>query len=225
MFRIASNTFCATVLATLCGVGFSTAANAQQAATKVQIFSDGISCKGCAQKVAAELYTLPGVTNVETDFVTHTAVVTFTPSPKTTPATLWQAAEGHGKTSKLVTPQAAYTLQSPDQLKLAKPLAPGRYWIVTKGLTTNEAAQTISKQLQGIRGVKIVQADIAGRTLFVESGPEPVSPWHLISAVEKAGDLVLSVTGPHGVLNIEYREDALERATSISAVQNSGAVR
>lgn len=225
MFRIASAKICAAVLATLGGVGYSPTANAEQAATKVQIYSDGISCKGCAQKVAAELYTLPGVSNVETDLATHTAVVTFTPSSKTTLANLWQAAEGHGKTSKLVTPQATYTLQRPDQLKLAEPLAPGRYWIVAKGLTTNEAAQKIAKQLQSVRGVKTVQADIASRTLFVESSSESLLPWDLVSAVEQAGDLLLSITGPHGVLNIEYRQDAQARATSVSSVQKSGAVR
>jgi len=225
MFHTASTTIFAAFLVMLSCVGHSTAANAQQDARKVQIFSDGISCKGCGQKVAAELYKLPGVSNVEIDVPTHSAVVTFIPSPKTTLADLWQAAEGHGKTSKLVTLHATYTLQRPDQLKLAEPLTPGRYWIVAKGLRTNEAAHKIAKQLQSVRGVKTIQADIASQTLFVDSSPESLSPWPLVSAVEQAGDLVLSITGPHGVLNIEYRQDVQSSGTSVSAVQNSGAVR
>ena len=42
MFHTVSIRICGAVLATLGGIGFSTTANAEQAATRVQIFSDGI---------------------------------------------------------------------------------------------------------------------------------------------------------------------------------------
>lgn len=200
---------------------------AQAAAVKIQIVADGMCCKGCAQKVAAQLYAVPGVSNVEVDLPNHTAIVTVTPSPKFTLERLWLAAEkGDGKPSKLVTSQATYTLQRPEQLELSEPLAPGRYWVVVKGLTSNDGAQKIAKQLYAIRGVKTVQADIANRTLFVESAnPEPLSPWSLATAVERAGDKPVSITGPHGVLSIERPSQQQARAAITSSQQYQGAVR
>ena len=119
----------------------ATHAAAQGATERIQIVAPAMCCKGCAQKVAAQLYTAPGVSNVEADVPSHTVTVTFKPSPKLTLGGLWLAAEkADGKPSKLVTPQATYTLQRPEQLQLTEPLAPGRYWVVVQQLATNDGA-------------------------------------------------------------------------------------
>jgi len=185
-------------------------------------------CKGCAQKVASQLYAAPGVSNVEIDLPNHTVIVTARPSPKLTLGHLWQAAEqGDGKPSKLITSQATYTLQRPEQLQLTEPLAPGRYWVVVRNLESNDGAQKIAKQLYAVRGIKTVRADIQKRVLFIESANQDVvSPWNLASAVAQAGDSAESITGPHGVLTIE----PAPKANQSSAVrptypQTQGGVR
>jgi copper chaperone CopZ len=185
-------------------------------ALRIQVVADEMCCQGCVQKVAAQLYALPGVTSVEANVASRTVVITAKPSPKLTLGGLWHAVElGKGAPSKLVTTQATYTLERPDQLQLTEPLSPGRYWIVVRALSSKDAAQQITRQFYAVRGVKTVQVDIAKRTFFVESANSaPLSPWTLASAVEQAGDNAISVTGPHGVLTIERPSDQQARAAT-----------
>ena len=178
-----------------------------------------------AQKVAAQLYTAPGVSNVEADVPSHTVTVTCKPSPKLTLGGLWQAAEkADGKPSKLMTSQATYTLQRPEQLQLKEPLVPGRYWVVVQKLATNDGAQVITKRLYAVRGVKIVSFDAASRTFFVESDANAaLSPWTLMAAVEQSGLATESITGPQGVFTIERL--VAKSASVYSTQQFQGAVR
>jgi copper chaperone CopZ len=202
----------------------ATSLAAQAAAEKVQIVASGMCCKGCAQKVAAQLYAAPGVSNVEADLPSRTVTVTFKPSPKLTLSGLWQATEkADGKPTKLVTPRATYTLQRPEQLQLAQPLAPGRYWVVLNNPSSSVSIQEISKRLYSVRGVKTVSFDAPNRTFFVESATaEPLSPWNLVAAVEQAGQNAASITGPHGVFTIEH---PAETAVRTNQSQQQGAVR
>ena len=104
----------------------TTFAAAQGVTEKIQIVAPAMCCKGCAQ-VAAQTVHSTGRFHVEARPRRATLVtVTFKPSPKLTLGGLWLAAEkADGKPSKLVTPQATFTLQRPEQLKLTEPLAPG----------------------------------------------------------------------------------------------------
>jgi copper chaperone CopZ len=203
----------------------ATYAAAPPSTEKIQIVANGMCCNGCAQKVAAQLYTAPGVSNVEADVPSHTVTVTFKPSARLTLGGLWQAAEkADGKPSKLVTSQATYTLQRPDQLQLKDPLVPGRYWVVVQQLATNDGAQVISKRLYAVRGVKNVSLDAANRTFFVESDANAaLSPWSLLAAVEQSGLATESITGPQGVFTIERSAEKAARAYPAQQIQ--GAVR
>lgn len=208
-----------TLVATSAGYGAP-----QYEAARIQIVADGMCCQGCAQKIAAQLYTAPGVSNVEADVASHTVVVTIKPSPRLTLGTLWHATEkGDGKPSKLISPQAIYTLQRPEQLQLREPLAPGRYWVVVNKLTSQEGAANAAKHLQAIRGVKTVSCDAASRTFFIETATaDPLSPWNLVSAIEQSGHSTESVTGPQGLFTVER---PVPRAAQTFSSQQQGAVR
>lgn len=226
MFRIHSFEKRSALLTLLLSAGLASAAAAQQQApVKIQIIADGMCCQGCAQKIAAQLYAAPGVSNVEADVASHTVVVTFKPSPKLTLAGLWHATEkADGKPSKLVTSQATYLLQRPEQLKLSQPLAPGRYWVVVGNLTSTNEVQNISRQLSAVRGVKSVDFDAANRTFFVQTAnTDFLSPWSLLVAVDQSGHNTSSVTGPHGLFMVER---AVERAAQANQFQQQqGGVR
>lgn len=197
----------------------------QPGTEKIQIVANGMCCNGCAQKVAAQLYTAPGVSNVEADVPSHTVTITCKPSQRLTLGGLWQATEkADGKPSKLVTSQATYTLQRPEQLQLKEPLVPGRYWVVVQKLTNNDGAEVITKRLYAVRGVKNVSLDTASRTFFVESDAnEALSPWSLMAAVEQSGHATESITGPQGIFTIE--RPVAKSASVYSTQQFQGAVR
>lgn len=191
---------------------------AQQPVAQVQIVADGMCCNGCAQKVGAQLYTAPGVSNVQADVPNRLVTITFRPSPKLTLGGIWAATErADGKPSKLMTTQATYTLQRPEQLQLSEPLHPGRYWIVVEKLTSDEEIEKAIKQLRVIRGVKSANCDRASRTFFVETAPnEVLSPWVALGAMEQSGHTTQSVMGPYGLFSIERVK---ERAVPVTAAQ------
>lgn len=172
---------------------------------RFQITADDMCCNGCAQKVAAQLYTLPGVNSVEADVPSRKVVVTAKPSPKLTLARLWEAAEkGKGGPSRIATSQVSYTLTRPDKLQPQQRLPAGKYSLVVRGIDKPEVVQRIANQLYTIRGVKSVSIDSAARALVVESaaGTE-LSPWLLAGAVEQAQDQPIGIGGPFGWLKIE----------------------
>lgn len=203
----------------------ATFAAVQTAMEKIQIVAPAMCCQGCAQKVAAQLYAAPGVFNVEADLATHTVTITYKPTPKLTLGGLWLAVENaDGKPSKLVTSKATFTLQRPEQLNLSEPLAPGRYWLVVQQGESGIGAQSISKHLQMLRGVKNVTLDAASRTYFVESDVNvPLSLWGLNAAVERSGHSTVSITGPQGLFKIERA--AVEAARATTTQQLQGTVR
>jgi len=192
---------------------------------QVQIVADGMCCNGCAQKVGAQLYTAPGVSNVQADVPNRLVTITFRPSQKLTLGGLWAATErADGKPSKLVTLQATYTLQHPEQLKLSEPLQPGRYWIVVEKLTTDQETEKAIKQLTAIRGVKTANCDRASRTFFVETAPnEVLSPWSALAAMEQSGHTAESVMGPFGLFSVERVKARAVPATA--AQQQQGSIR
>ena len=101
------------LLLTICLVGLigkSAQAATPQGAYQVQIFAEDMCCKGCAQKVAGQLYAAPGVTAVDANLKTKTVVVTVSQQKGATLEQLWQAvAAGEGGPTKLTTADATFT--------------------------------------------------------------------------------------------------------------------
>ena len=183
-------------------------AAAQQGVLEVQIVADKMCCKGCAQKVAAQLYALPGVTSVDADVPNRLVTVTAKPSPKLTPDRLWRAAEqGKGGPSKLVTPRAAYVLTRAENLKPEQRYSAGHYSLEVRSLQDNEAVQTIANQLYAVRGVEHVSIDANRRLLIQSKKDASLSPWALAGAAEQARGDLIAIGGPHGVLTIERLAD------------------
>lgn len=228
MFRIQSFKIYSALFVAM--VGLNTCANveAQQTVFKVQIVADDMCCKGCAQKVAAQLYAAPGVTSVQADVPNRLVIVTAKPSPKLTVERLWQAVEqGKGGPSKLVTPQATYVLLRSESLPTEQRLPLGRYSVEVQAMQDKESAQKIANQLYGIHGVQNISVDVEQRKLFLQAANGAIlSPWALATAAERAQGEPIAVAGPYGVLMIE-RSEAADPATAAKPTysQNQGEVR
>jgi copper chaperone CopZ len=191
------------------------AAAAPAAVWRIQIVADDMCCRGCAQKVAAQLYAAPGVTSVEADVPKRTVVVTAKPSAKLTLHRLWQAVEqGKGGPSKLVGPQGIYSLKPLESLKPEDRLPSGQYALVVRELKDKQSAQAIANALYAIRGVSNVSVDVEKRTLLVQTSDIPaLSPWALAAAAEQAKAEPVTISGPHGLFTIEELATA-NRATA-----------
>ncbi len=178
-----------------------------QAAPNVtyQIVADGMCCQGCAKKVAAQLYTAPGVTNVKADVPNRLVTITAKPSPKLTLEKLWKAVEqAKGKPSRLTTPHAIYTLARLDQLKAADQPAAGVYTLFIADLHDMQRAENVAGHLRAIRGMESLSVDLAQGALQVTpTAKVELSPFALVAAAEQAEELAVAVTGPFGRISIE----------------------
>lgn len=170
-----------------------------------EITADDMCCGGCAKKVAAQLYTAPGVVDVKANVAARTVTVFAKPSDKLTVERLWNAVEkGKGGPSKLTAATGTYTLTKPNQLPAAERAASGSYVIVVAKLKANGAAELVGRELRGVRGVKTIVVNLDSDQLVVE--PQQgvhLSPLALAAAVERTKQQPLSVTGPQGRLTIE----------------------
>jgi copper chaperone CopZ len=162
-------------------------------------------CQGCVQKVAAQLYALPGVTSVQGDVAKRLVAVTAKPSQKLTLERIWLAVEkAKCSPSKLVSSTTTYTLTRAEKLDPTARLATGQYLLEVAVLKDNHAASAIADQLNRIQGVERVGVDLEARTLAIDSsGGAIISPWVLIGATERAQQLPVTVRGPFGSLSIE----------------------
>lgn len=197
-----------TLIAALAIVAAPRMAAAQQGVLKVQIVADEMCCKGCVQKVAAQLYALPGVTSVEADVPSRIVTITAKPSQKLTPDRIWRAVEeGKGGPSKLVMPHAAYVLTRAENLEPEQRYSAGHYSVEVRSLQDKEDAQRIANRLYAIRGVENVSFD-ANRRLLIQAKKDVIlSPWALAGAAEQAGGNPVAIGGPHGVLTVERSAD------------------
>lgn len=226
-FRLFQFSTMIAVVVLLCPSSLTNAA-APQNVLKVQVVADDMCCKGCAQKVAAQLYATPGVTSVEADIPNRLVSITAKPSPKFTLELIWQAVEkGKGGPSKLVTADTTYVLTRSENLNPEQRLAAGRYSLEVRNMEDKEVAKKIANQLYTVRGVESISVDMAQRMLFVQAANgATVSPWALASAVERAQGEPLAVAGPYGVLTVERSLVAKPVAAARSASsQAQGEVR
>jgi copper chaperone CopZ len=207
-------------------VGHASAA-AQQGVLKVQILCNDMCCDGCAQTIAAQLYAAPGVTKVEADVPGRLVTVTAKASPKLTLERLWSAAEqGKGGPSKLVGPAATYSFVKPESLKPEQRWPAGKYFVVLRTLEDKERAQAIADQIHTIRGVERIQIDMAQRALFIDTAPDAtLSPWAVLTAVERAQAEPHVVGGSYGVFIVERPANAARAAAQPASTQSQGAVR
>lgn len=209
--RIRLAAIVATFAATLWALGGQLAAK-EAAHIEVRIVADDMCCQGCAQKVAAQLYAAPGVTDVRTDVPKRLVKVTAKPSPKLTLERVWRAVEkGKGAPSKLITAQSTYTLTRLEQEPPSERLPAGRY--VIKVAKPQHAAdlQPLIASLRSMSGVQHVEVDVSQQTITIQSSSiTPLSEWALVRVVKQAGSVPVRISGPFGSLAIEY---ALERGT------------
>jgi copper chaperone CopZ len=173
---------------------------------EVQIVADDMCCKGCAQKVAAQLYAAPGVTAVAADVPTRIVKITAKASPKLTLERLWRAVEkGKGAPTKLITAQATYTLTKAELLPPSERLAPGHYVIKVADWRDTADMQRIITHLRAMPGIQRVDMQMSQQTLIIQSPTnQPLSEWALVRVVKQDSFLPVSVSGEFGCLTIEY---------------------
>lgn len=183
-------------------LSFSLAAtvHATSGAYQVEIHAAEMCCKGCVQKVSAQLYAAPGVTSVEANLETRMVKVSVSQQKGATIDQLWHAVEvGKGGPDQLRTGSAVFTLTAPNK---AKPVPASTSYIVVENLNQEGRPQQIAGKLYAIEGVKKVNADPQQNVLIVSGGE--LSPWALIGAVTSVQARPLSVRGAYGEMRIEW---------------------
>lgn len=213
------------LLAALATTWGATAASAVAAETATyEITADEMCCQGCAKKIAAQLYTAPGVMNVSADVESRLVTVTAKPSPKLTADRLWNAVEkGKGQPSRLVAGDAIISLVRPEKLDEASRAADGRYVIEVTPADDVEAIAKLSGAVQSMKGVQSVTLLQDRSQLIVEPAKNAqLSPWPILSAARQLGLTSSSVTGPFGRLTLEAKASA---AQVTSRPQQIGGIR
>ncbi len=217
-------------LLTLCLVGLtgkSTQVAAQQGAYQVQILAEEMCCKGCAQKVAGQLYAAPGVTAVDADLESKTVVITVSSQKKrATLEQLWQAvAAGEGGPSKLTTTDATFTFVPSKTLAGNSSPPKGTTYVVVDNLHCKDCAQKIATQLYTIPGVSEVSADMKQNTMVIKSNDQDLSLWTLIGAVTNANERPMAILGASGRMDIAWSAPKAASAHQASSQSNNGGIQ
>ena len=206
----------AITIAAASSTGFAQTAALPPGDSEVQVIAEKMCCKGCAQKVSGQLYTLKGVKSVGVDLSTHTVNVTL-PSPSaTTLGRIWHAVEqGEGGPASLSTSTAAYQIvrpQNEQELRAVQQMGATQH-IVIDNLHCKGCAQKIAAQLYSLKGVTKVSVDMERETLIVETNPKaPVSPWIVIDAVSAAKERPVAIRGNYGTLAITWATEAAPKS-------------
>lgn len=204
------------ILAALPSLSYSQSPAPRSGESEVQITAEKMCCKGCAQKVSGQLYTLKGVKSVGVDLSTHTVKMTLPNPSAATLGRIWHAVEqGDGGPTSLSTSTAAYQLVRPQdeqELRAAQQMGSSMH-IVIDNLHCKGCAQKIAAQLYALKGVTKVSVDMQRETLIVETNPEtPVSPWLVIDAVSAAKERAVAVRGNYGALAITWATEAAPKS-------------
>jgi len=202
------------------------AATPQAGNQQVQIIADAMCCKGCAQKVAGQLYAAPGVTAVDANIENKTVVVTVSQQKGATLEQLWQAvAAGEGGPTSLTTADATFSVTQAEALA-ANSLPPqGTTYVVIDNLHCKGCAQKIAAQLYTIRGVSKVSADMKQNTMVINSNGQNLSPWALIGAVMGAKERPLAIVGASGRMDIAWSAPKTTSAHQANSQSNNGGVQ
>lgn len=188
-----------------------------------EITADEMCCKGCAKKIASQLYTAPGVLNVTANVEARLVTVTAKPSEKLTIGRLWYAVEkGKGKPSRLVAPNATVALVGNEQLEPELRASEGQYVVRIPQGSGPAIASKLSSVVQAMKGVRSVAIHQDQSQIVIEMSEEaPLSPWPILSTAGELGLTPVSVTGPFGQLTAE----STSGAKVSNRIQHSGGVR
>ncbi|MCO6042717.1 cation transporter [Aeoliella sp. ICT_H6.2] len=217
------------ILALLSSTSYSQSPAPRSGESEVQITAEKMCCKGCAQKVSGQLYTLKGVKSVSVDLSTHTVNVMLPNPSASTLGRIWHAVEqGNGGPTSLSTSTAAYQLVRPQdeqELGAAQQMGSSMH-IVIDNLHCKGCAQKVAAQLYAIKGVTRVNVDMQRETLIVETNQKtPVSPWLVIDAVSAAKERAVAVRGNYGTLAITWSTEAAPKSNHQAQQTLSGGIQ
>lgn len=205
------------IVAASCSVSARAEPRAGRHAT-YEIVANGMCCQGCAKKVAAQLYTAPGVVEVKANVSKRTVTVIARPSSKLTLEKLWRAVErAKGEPTQLTTSEEVYTLTPAKQLPAERRTPAGVYVVNIAELDGQQQATKLAASLRVIRGIENLVVDASGKSVTVQTAAEvELSPWTLIGAARQAEQFVTAVTGPYGCLTVEPLGQQAARTTTLS---------
>ena len=192
---------------------------------QVQIVAADMCCKGCAQKVAGQLYAAPGVTAVDVNLESKTLAVTVSQKKG-------GRSNNSGKRSwpaKVVPPHSQPTTLRSRSRRLrhstkAKPCRQPRVTSSLKISATRDVRKKIANQLYTTDGVVKVSADAPQNTLIVTS-QQAISPWALIAAVTKAQERPVAILGAYGQLSIAWSANKAGISNQQAQQSNNGGIQ
>jgi len=190
---------------------------------QVQIVAEKMCCKGCAQKVAGQLYAAPGVTAVDADLENKTIAVTVSRRKGASLEQLWQAvAVGEGGPTRLTTAEATFTMTRSEALTDNSLPPLGTTQVVIDNLHCQGCARKIAAKLYAIRGVSKVSADMKQNTMVIQSKGKELSPWALVRAVTGAKERPLAIVGASGRMDIAWSTPKTVNAHQMSSHSKKG---
>ncbi|MEO2047135.1 MAG: heavy metal-associated domain-containing protein [Pirellulales bacterium] len=169
---------------------------------KTSIVVEEMHCKSCARKIAAKLYTVPGVKSVSVSVKTKTLTITSQQGRSLSLRQLAEAVEkAKNRALRIVGPMGAYEYSCVDSKPSNSQTLPLTSVIVEE-MSSELSAQRIIKQLVALQGVSKVEVERSAKKLIVTIQPQAkITPWSIWEAVEKGGSHAVLISGPQGTLS------------------------
>jgi copper chaperone CopZ len=169
---------------------------------KTTIVVEEMHCKGCARKIAAKLYTVPGVKSVGVSMKSRTLSVTSQQGHALSYLLLAEAVEkANDHALRIVGPMGAYQRTYVDSSS-AESKVSSVTSVTVEDLNSPADEQKITAALHALSGVHKVEFDRSTNKLTLTTQPEAtLSPWRIWEAVEQGGSHAILIRGPQGSLS------------------------
>lgn len=171
---------------------------------RIEITVAEMHCNGCAKKIAARLYTVPGVKSVSVDVKNKTLIVSSQNGKTLSPRQLCEAIEnGDDRPVRLAGPNTMLVMEYPDDSAVSTKATQKQIEIVVEKMHCKACAQKIASKLYTVPGVQSVSVTVERKTLYVTPTPDrKLSLWALWEAVQQAENRALDIRGPTGSLKV-----------------------
>ncbi len=169
---------------------------------RIEITVSKMHCKGCAKKIAARLYTVPGVKSVSVDVKNKTLIVSSQSGKTLSPRQLCEAIEnGDDRPVRVAGPNIMLVMEYPDDAAVSTQATQTQIEIVVEKMHCRACAQKIASKLYAVPGVKSVSVTVNRKTLHVTpTTGRQLSLWALWEAVQQAENRALEIRGSTGSL-------------------------
>ena len=139
---------------------------------QMEITVANMHCKGCAKKIVARLYTVPGVKSVSVDVRSKTLTVTPQKAKAVSPRQLCEAIEtADDRPLRVVGPNLKLLREFSNEAGKSKQESQTQIQIVVEKMHCKACAQKIASKLYAVPGVHSVSVTVKRKTLYVTPTP------------------------------------------------------